>query len=217
MQSKIDSISSTRPLAYLRSPYLWAFLAGAVTLTLMRPFLRFEPDPPPVLWRLPAYSLTAAGGPSFGSADLAGKIYVTSFLFTRCAAICPQLTRSMAELQQRYDQAGLEQIQLISISVDPLHDTPEVLRQYAVEHGLDPRRWKLLTGDPARIRELVEKGFKAPIGDAQTTDGGLVDIAHSGKFILVDGTGAVRGFYDSDPAGMDELFHRSRQLLHSSS
>jgi protein SCO1/2 len=212
MDTPSASAPAARSLGYLRSPWLWAFLAGAVTLTLIRPLLRFEPAPPPILWELPAYSLAAADRPAFGSAELEGKVYVASFFFTRCAAICPRLTQAMGELTRRYDRAGIAEIQLVSITVDPSHDTPEVLGSYAREHGVDSSRWKLLTGDPERIRALIVNGFKAPMGEASSTEG-LVDIAHSGKLFLVDGRGAVRGHYDSDSAGLEELFHRSCQLL----
>jgi protein SCO1/2 len=118
----------------------------------------------------------------------------------------------MGRLQQRYDQAGVEGIRLVSISVDPEYDTPERLREYGEQRGVDPRRWKLLTGEADAIRRLVVEGFRTPLGEPEAS-GGLVDIAHSGKLVLVDGRGAIRGYYDIDSTGLDEVFHRSRHVL----
>jgi protein SCO1/2 len=195
-----------------RSPFVWAFLGGIILLTLIRPLLRHEPAPPPVLGRLPAFSLTAASGEPFGSAELSGQVYVASFFFSRCPSICPRLMAAMGRLQQRYDEAGVDGVRLISITVDPDHDTPERLREYGAIHNVEPRRWTLLTGDFAAIRDLVREGFRTPLGQPDP-GGNLVEIAHSTKFVLVDGSGAIRGYYDSDTTGLDEIFHRSRHVL----
>lgn len=200
--------------SFHRSPYLWAFLAGIVTLTLIRPLLRSEPAPPPPLWQLPPFELTDSRGRPFGDTQLAGRVYIASFFFTRCASICPELTRAMSRLEQRYREAGIEGVHLVSITVDPEHDTAERLREYGAAHGVDPDRWTLLTGDIEPIRSLVEHGFKTPLGKPMSVGEGWIDVAHSGKLVLVDGQGAVRGYYDSDEAGLDEIFHRSQHVLH---
>ncbi|HKQ62208.1 MAG TPA: SCO family protein [Candidatus Polarisedimenticolaceae bacterium] len=197
----------------LRNPWIWAFLLGCATLTALRPLLRYEPAPPPVLWALPAYALTDAQGRPFGSAELAGKVYVVDFFFTRCASICPRLTEAMARLQERYEREGVEGVRLVSISVDPEGDTPERLADYARQHGVHPERWTLLTGAPDAVHALVAGGFKTALGDAAPLGDGLIDIAHSGKLFLVDGAGRVRGLYDHDALGLDEVFHRSRHVL----
>jgi protein SCO1/2 len=196
----------------LRSPFLWAFFAGIVLLTAIRPLLRHEPDPPALLGRLPAWRLVAADGRPFGSAELGGRVYVADFIFTRCASICPRLTDAMAALQRRLDAAGLDGVRLVSVSVDPDHDTPERLREYGERWGVDPRRWTLVTGELADVRRLVLEGFRTPLGEPDP-DGNLVDIAHSTRLVLVDGSGGIRGYYDSDAAGVDEVFHRARQLV----
>ncbi len=196
----------------LRNPFVWAFFAGVVLLTLTRPLLRHEPAPPPVLSRLPDFSLTSATGEPFGSRELAGRVWVADFVFTRCASICPLLTAAMGRLQRRYAEAGEGGVHLVSITVDPEYDTPERLRDYGTAHGIDPGGWTLLTGDPADVRRLILEGFRTPLGEVED-DAGLVDIAHSGKFVLVDGRGAIRGYYDSDATGLDEIFHRSRHVL----
>lgn len=196
-----------------RNPYVLAVLAGLIIIPLMRPFLRFEPPPPPVIGQLPAFRLTDSLGQPFGSAELEGQVYVVDFIFTRCASICPLLTAAMSRLDRRYVDEGIEGIRLLSVTVDPDYDTPEVLRDYGDAHRIDPARWTLLTGPESEIRELVTGGFKTAIGEPRASGDNLIDIAHSGKFVLVDGRGGIRGYYDTDESGLDEIFHRSQHVL----
>lgn len=201
------------PRRLVGNPYLWAFLAGALLLVLIRPLLRFEPAPPAPLWALPAFSLTDQDGRPFGSEQLRGRVYVASFFFARCVSICPAVMRAMSRLQERYAAAGMNEVRLVSISVDPGADTPEVLREHGSRYGQDRSRWTLLTGEPELVRRLLHEGFRVPVGEREDLGGGLFDIAHSGKLALVDGRGRVRGFYDATEAGLDEIFHRTRHVL----
>ena len=202
-----------RTARVLRNPFVWAFFIGITTLTLIRPLLRFEPAPPPVIGQVPSFSLVNREGEGFGSAELEGEAYVASFFFTQCPSICPGLMQAMSRLQNRYREAGVEKVRLVSITVDPAHDTPERLRKYPSLYEVDPARWSLLTGDPEKIRHLIEKGFKTPMGARTEIGGGLHDIAHKGKVVLVDPSGRIRGYYDSDRPGLDEVFHRSQHVL----
>jgi protein SCO1/2 len=198
---------------HLRSPYLWGLLVGCALVTLIRPLLRREPPPPAALFPVPRYELVDAEGRPFGSDQLRGHVYVASFFFTRCPSICPTLMRDLAALQARYRDAGLDAIRLVSITADPSHDTPERLRAAGARYGADPARWVLLTGAPEAIRALAEQGFRVPAGEVVARADGAFDIAHSGKLMLVDAQGALRGYYDSDAAGFDEVFWRSRRVL----
>jgi protein SCO1/2 len=205
--------STKRRGGVLRNPWVWAFFIGIVTLTLMRPLLRHEPPPPPVIGELPEFRLIDQEGRPFANGDLDGRVWVANFIFTRCASICPLLTASMRRLQRRYDEEGVEGIGLVSFTVDPEYDTPERLKEYAARHGVRPERWTFVTGEPDAIRALVVEGFKTAMGERETPGEGLIDIAHTGKFVIVDGTGGIRGYYDSDELGLDEIFHRSQHVL----
>ena len=199
--------------AWLHNPFLWAFLIGIVTLTLIRPLLRHEPPPPPVLGELAPFTLVDTRGEPFGSEDLAGAPWIADFIFTRCGSICPRLTAAMAGLQARFAATEVDDVHLVSFSVDPDYDTPEVLRDYGATYGVDPSRWTLLTGDPATVEAVVSGGFKTAIGAPVEVQPGLMDIAHSGKFVLVDGRGRIRGYYDADEPGLDEVYHRALHVL----
>ncbi|MYA07924.1 MAG: SCO family protein [Holophagales bacterium] len=201
------------PLKPSLNPWVLAALAGLVLIPAIRPLLRFEPDPPPVLRQLPDWRLVDQNGESFGSGDLAGEVYVASFLFTRCATVCPRLTASLRQLDRRYREEGVEGVRLVSFSVDPEHDTPERLRDYAGSRSLDLERWSLLTGAEREVRSIVVDGFALPMGERLDLAGGLVDVAHAARLALVDRDGGVRGYYGSDAVGVDEVFHRTRQIL----
>jgi protein SCO1/2 len=197
----------------LLNPWFLAALAGLVLIPALRPLLRFEPDPPPILRQLPQWRLVDHDGESFGSDDLAGGVYVASFLFTRCATVCPRLTASLRQLERRYREEGVEEVRLVSFTVDPSHDTPARLRDYARSRRLDLERWSLVTGAEPEVRSMVVDGFALPMGERLDLAGGLVDVAHAARLALVDRDGGVRGYYGSDAVGLDEVFHRTLQIL----
>ena len=195
------------------NPWLLAALAGVVLIPALRPLLRNEPAPPPVLRQLPEWRLVDQNGEMFGSADLAGEVWVASFLFTRCATVCPRLTADVSRLERRYRDEGVEGVRLVSFSVDPEHDTPERLREYARRWRIDLERWSLATGAEEEMRSLVLDGFAVPMGERLDLAGGLVDVAHTTRLVLVDRAGGIRGYYASEAVGLDEVFHRTRQIL----
>ncbi|MCY3592066.1 MAG: SCO family protein [Acidobacteria bacterium] len=201
------------PLRPSLNPWFLAALAGLVLIPAIRPLLRFEPDPPQVLRQLPQWRLVDQNGEAFGSDDLAGEVYVASFLFTRCATVCPRLTASLRRLERRYREEGVEGVRLVSFTVDPEYDTPERLRDYAGSRSIDLERWSLLTGAEPEVRSVVVDGFALPMGERLDLAGGLVDVAHAARLALVDRDGGVRGYYGSDAVGLDEVFHRTRQVL----
>ena len=141
----------------------------------------------------PSFTLTDQNGEAFGSASLAGTPWVADFVFTRCPAICPVLSRSMARVQDATEAVAGE-TRFVSISVDPEHDTPEVLAAYAERHGADPDRWSLLTGERAEVWSLIRDGFKLMV--AENPSDLSNPIAHTPKLVLVDAGGQVRGYYD---------------------
>ncbi len=205
--------AAQKPRRGFLNPWFLAALAGLVLIPALRPLLRIEPDPPPVLRQLPEWRLVDQDGEDFGSADLAGDVYVASFVFTRCATVCPRLTAEVSRLQRRYREEGVDGVRLVSFSVDPEHDTPERLRDYAGRRSLDLERWRLVTGGEQEVRSIVVSGFALPMGERIDLAGGLVDVAHAARLVLVDRDGGVRGYYGSDAVGLDEIFHRTRQIL----
>jgi protein SCO1/2 len=111
----------------------------------------------------------------------------------------------MAKLQS--DMNGKPGFRLVSISIDPEHDTPEVLTRYAERFHADPKLWLFLTGDRDKIYQLAQQGFHLsamPLAQqgGQASDGFI----HSSRFVLVDGEASIRGYYDSsDAAALSRL------------
>ncbi|MEY3901383.1 MAG: hypothetical protein RL189_689 [Pseudomonadota bacterium] len=197
--------------SFKRSPYLWSAIIGISFITIVTPLTRRVPEPPPVLNTVPAFTLTGPDGAPFGSDQLTGRAYVASFLFTRCQTLCPMIIQDLTHLQKRivHDKMPLT---LVSITVDPEFDTASVLKSYAEKVAADPATWTFLTGPRADITTVIEKGFTVGVG-APTLVNGIMDIAHSQKFVLVDSKGRIRGYYDASSEGIDELYARAEAVV----
>jgi cytochrome oxidase Cu insertion factor (SCO1/SenC/PrrC family) len=164
----------------------------------------------PVLGSVPEFSLTEASGATLRRTDLLGKVWVASFIFTRCGEACPLLMQHEARLQP--DLPLRDDLRLVSFSVDPDFDTPKVLTEYAHTFGADQTRWLFLTGDKKQVYHLTTDGFHLAVVDADPTK--EMPILHSTKLVLVDRSGAIRGYYDSsDPAETQKLIRDVRQVL----
>jgi protein SCO1/2 len=142
---------------------------------------------------VPAFQLVNQEGQPFGSAQLAGKVWIADFIFTTCPGPCPMISTRMSELQKPLENTD---VQLVSFTVDPEKDTPEVLRGYADKLHAQPKRWDFLTGPKAAIYDLSRNGFKLAASDSEA-DGIPV---HSTRMILVDRHGEIRGYYEATAA-----------------
>jgi protein SCO1/2 len=143
-----------------------------------------------LLGRIGSFELTDQTGARFGSNDLAGRYYIADFIFTSCAGVCPTMTSAMAELERQF--ADDDRVRFVSITVDPDTDTPERLAEYAARFGAAPDRWHFLTGPTAEIETLARDRFMLGSGDEP--------INHSSRFVLVDDSGGIRGYFDGTDA-----------------
>jgi len=140
---------------------------------------------------VPEFELVNQDGKNFGLRDLRGKIWIADFVYTTCPGPCPMISNRMAELQ---DPLKNTDVHLVSFSVDPTKDTPQVLRGYAEKLGAEPGRWDFLTGAQSTIYNLSRNGFKLAVSDGSDVKGFPV---HSTRMILVDRHGEIRGYYDA--------------------
>lgn len=204
----------------LRRGLLWGLLVAvllAVATATVVQWLR-RPQPLPVFGKLPGFalgfSLVNRDGRTIRLEDLAGAPWVADFIFTRCPASCPMMSARMARLSRSLP-ADLD-VLLVSISVDPAYDTPEVLNRYAERYLAPeqaPDRWLFLTGEREDVRRLCVEGFKLgldmdpPPGMAGPEPGIRSEpILHSTRFVLVDGEGQIRGYYEAfDEASTEKL------------
>ena len=135
------------------------------------------------------FEATTQDGDTLTRDDLKGQWWVADFVFTNCTTVCPPMTRNKKILQDRLQEAGVENVHLVSFSVDPDRDTPEVLTEYANQHGADLSTWTFLTGyDFETIQELSMDSFKSPV---QPPPEGDDQVGHGTSFFLVDPEGTI--------------------------
>jgi protein SCO1/2 len=158
--------------------------------------------------RVPAFELINQYGQRFGSTQLLGKIWIADFIYTTCPGPCPMISSRMSELQKPLEKTD---VHLVSFTVDPARDTPQILRGYAEKLQAEPDRWDFLTGSQSAIYGLSRNGFKLTISDGKEGKGIPV---HSTRMILVDRHGEIRGYYDAAEAdGMTRLLADTNHLL----
>jgi protein SCO1 len=157
---------------------------------------------------VPNFQLVNQNGEPFGSAQLIGKIWIADFIFTACPGPCPMISSRMSELQKPLENTD---VHLISFTVDPEKDTPEVLRGYAEKLHAQPQRWDFLTGPKSTIYNLSQNGFKLAASDGSEETGIPV---HSTRMVLVDRHGEIRGYYDATaPDAVTKLLADANHLL----
>jgi protein SCO1 len=158
-----------------------------------------------VALELGQFRLTERSGRTITDAELAGRVWVASFIFTHCPLSCPRITSVMKGVQAKL--AGTK-VQLVSISVDPDRDTPEALDDYARKFAADPDRWWFLTGPKDDLVRLIRERFKLGLSVATESDqlGGGEAITHSDRLVLVDQGNRIVAYFDStDPAKIASL------------
>lgn len=166
------------------------------------------PSPRP----LPEFSLratTSAGGAprALTRESLRGRVWVADFVFTRCAGPCPLLSANLAALRKSLPEGT----GLLSITVDPDHDTLPRLAAYGAEFGAGPE-WLFATADKDALTRLIKEGFLLPVAENAAARPGE-RVAHSSKFVLLDRDAGIRGWYDGvDPLELEKLARDARGL-----
>jgi protoheme IX farnesyltransferase len=148
---------------------------------------------------VPAFALTERSGRTVTDADLRGKVWVASFVFTRCTGSCPAVTATVARLQERLK--GRPDVRLVTFTVDPERDTPDELKKYADRYRADPERWLFLTGKEADIHKLAAEGFKFATGRNAVREPGQEEFLHTRKLAVVDKRGVIRRVFDGMATG----------------
>jgi len=163
--------------------------------------------PPPVIATLPDFHFIDQDGHPLAAADLDGKLWVVDFFFARCTSICPTLIERMHDVERwagRHPDVEAK-LGLLSITVDPEHDTPAALREYARAHGMEEGRWRLVTGAAEPVLDVVSRGFKIAVGTPKLDETGRLDILHGGHLVVLDAERRVRGYFDGDADGVRQL------------
>lgn len=140
--------------------------------------------------------------------QLRGYIYVADFFFTRCGSICPKMTTQLTRVQEEFMKDSI--VKIVSFTVDPKHDTAEVLKTYSKEYGAVPGKWSFVTGPKDSIYALAQKGYFIT---AMEDTAHPADFIHSDKLVLVDKKGWIRGYYNgTDQKEVDKLITEIKVL-----
>ncbi|MBO70554.1 MAG: SCO family protein [Candidatus Marinimicrobia bacterium] len=140
----------------------------------------------PEIGNIPQFEFTNSDGNTVTLDNLKGKVWVADFIFTTCTMACPMMTGNMNIVHKKFKKN--DNVRLVSISVYPEYDTPEVLKNYASQYDADTEKWLFLTGKEDAVKDIIRDGFK--IGDYEDI------IFHSEKFALVDKKGIIRAYYN---------------------
>jgi len=154
-------------------------------------------------WDAPAFKYATPYGDSLSSDSLKGKIYVADFIFTNCQSFCPDLSRTMAQLQETFK--GNDNVKLVSFSIDPARDSLAALKQYAENYGAIRGKWYFLRGDTSTIWNTIEKGFKVSVGYQRDTIPPGYDFTHTDRLVLVDANGKIRGLFHGTGDEKDQI------------
>jgi protein SCO1 len=165
----------------------------------------------PKITEVPAFALRDQDGATVDREALRGHVWVANFMFTSCPDVCPILTTKMAGVRGRLVGDRVP-VRIVSFTVDPATDTPEVLKKYAAERGADLPEWRFLTGPMDEVKHVVVEGFKQGLDAEPARAGQPQAILHGSHFVLVDQDAMIRGFYASDEEGLLRLARDARIL-----
>ena len=145
---------------------------------------------PEVIKQVPSFSMTSHNGEPFNRDSLLNKISVLDFIFTSCPGPCPIMSNNMKTLYNQYKLHP--DLQFISITVDPQHDSLDILKLYADANGVKDDRWKFLRSEMKKVKKLSTDGFLFMSDN--------LPAGHSVKFVLIDENANIRQYYN----GTDE-------------
>ena len=156
------------------------------------------------------FSFVNQVGDTISNADVSGKVYVADFFFTTCPTICPVMKKEMLRVHEKFKDNP--NFKILSHSIDPTHDTQEVLKDYAGKLGItDASTWNFLTGDQEKIFEMGQTSYLTTAMADQMEPGGFL---HSGAFLLIDQQGRIRGVYDGTKSDqVDRLINDIPKIL----
>lgn len=153
-----------------------------------------------IVGKAPNFEFVNQHNQTITNKDYEGKVYLVEFFFTTCPTICPIMNRNMVKLQDIF--YGNPNFGIASFTINPEHDTPEVLKQYAEKYKVTNPNWNMLTGEKQKIYDLANKGFNLYTGENTNVNGGF---EHSGMFALIDKKGNIRS--RKDPFGNPIIYY----------
>jgi len=148
-----------------------------------------------------AFSFINQDGRKVTDADVKGKVYVVEYFYATCKGICPRMNENLAKVYAAFK--GNKNVMILSHTVDPVKDTVGALKAYSLRFDADGKQWMFLTGDKKKLYDMARYSY---LINAEDTANGVTitdDFIHDKHYVLVDGLGRVRGFYDG--TSMDDV------------
>lgn len=184
--------------------FFWVVVVGFFfAYPMIRSMTRQLPPELPVYGIIPEYKFTDENGKAFGSSDLKGKIYIANFMFTSCKTACPLLLSKVQTVQHRL-RGVVDRAAIVSFTVDPETDSSTVLYNKAREMKANPNVWRFVAAPMPETKKLLIEGFRVPVGE-KTFANNIMDVAHSNKLVLIDQEGRIRGYYEAEKDGINQL------------
>lgn len=164
-------------------------------------------------WRIPAFNAIDHTGKPFSLKDVQGTVWLTDVIFTRCNNVCPPMTANMSKVQQELKKQGLD-IKIVSFSVDPDYDKPEILTEFAKKYHADLSNWHFLTGYSYEyIQNITQTAFKSTLSKTEGPSPDVpIMISHPSRYYLIDQEGRVRKFYDGLQPDPQQIAKDIREL-----
>lgn len=162
-----------------------------------------------LFYTIPEFEFIDQDSQLVNTSTVKGKVFVTDFFFTTCPTICPRMKDQLIRVYDEFKTT--DNFKIISHTIDPQHDTIPLLKDFAYDKlGLEKGIWHFVTGEKDSIYEMARK-YMVTAGEDGTEPGGYI---HSGKFILVDRDGHIRGYYDgTDPLSVTDMMRDIKTLL----
>ncbi|MCA0234588.1 MAG: SCO family protein [Bacteroidetes bacterium] len=158
---------------------------------------------------IPDFAFRSQYGDTITAQNFKDKIYVADFFFVTCPTICPVMKKNMLKVYDEFK--GNPDVGILSHSIDPAHDTVEVLKKYADDLGIKGRTWLFVTGSREKIYDIGEKHYLVTAHADDKEPGGYI---HSGAFVLIDKQKHIRGMYDgTNEKEVRELIDDMKVLL----
>lgn len=142
--------------------------------------------------KVPSFNFTDQNGKTITNKDYEGKVYIVEFFFTTCPTICPRMSSNLVQIQEAFE--AFNNFGVASFTINPEHDTPEILKDYADQYGMNNPHWHLMTGKEKEIYKLANEGFNLYTAKDGELEGGF---EHSGNFALIDKNGFIRSRKDA--------------------
>lgn len=161
-------------------------------------------------WEVNDFTFTDQDGSKVSQNSLKGKFWVADFIFTNCQTVCPPMTANMARLQNKLKEAGLDNVELVSFSIDPENDTKQALKEFGKAHGASFDNWHFLTGyEFQTIKELSIKSFRSPIEAIEEGE----QYMHGTSFFLISPEGnAIERYKGTQVKSMDKIVKDIKEL-----